>query len=265
MVARYSVTQRLNVYQQLKAGIRYLDIRVALRPENKQFYICHNFYGPKLEEILEQVNAYVKKHPREIVIIDFQHMHNFKNTEDHHKHFELLVHFLGDHMISTAVLFNDKSFSLQSLWSSGKQVLVFYRHPFQESSSQLLWPSSLLPNPWANTRNPLELKCFLKENILNRPERKLFVTQGVLTPNSSYAIRNFFGSLETKLTFGANSLLYRLIVREQCGCKNNDDSTFGPNIVMFDFVDWNDYELLNSIIRLNMILFNFHKFDVIND
>ncbi|KAH9399627.1 transmembrane protein 35, partial [Tyrophagus putrescentiae] len=59
LVARYSITQRLNVYQQLNAGIRYLDIRIALRPEDNQFYICHNFYGPKLEEILKQMRAYL--------------------------------------------------------------------------------------------------------------------------------------------------------------------------------------------------------------
>lgn len=257
LVARYSITQRLNVYQQLNAGIRYLDIRIALRPEDNQFYICHNFYGPKLEEILKQMRAYVKQNPTEIIIVDIQHVHNFKSIEDHQRLFEMISQYLRDHIISTAVFFNEPPISLQSLWSTGNQLLVFYRHPFQEMFSSLLWPSSQLPNPWANTRNSAKLNLFLKNSILSRPERKLFVTQGVLTPNSSYAIRNFFGSLETKLTQPANTLLYKLIVKDRCGCKNKNELSFGPNIVMFDFVDWNEYELLNSIVGLNRVLFDF--------
>lgn len=74
----YSLTQRHNISEQLARGVRYLDLRVALRPADGQLYIVHAFYGPRVESIFAQVAAFLDRHPKEVVILDFQHVHNFK-------------------------------------------------------------------------------------------------------------------------------------------------------------------------------------------
>ena len=42
----WGLTQTLTFKQQLEAGIRYFDLRVALNPQDKKLYLVHTLYGP---------------------------------------------------------------------------------------------------------------------------------------------------------------------------------------------------------------------------
>lgn len=74
---RYSVTQKMSVFAQLTSGVRYLDLRIAKRPEDSELYIVHSFYGPHLARIITDVSIFLQQNPKEVVVLDFQHVHNF--------------------------------------------------------------------------------------------------------------------------------------------------------------------------------------------
>ena len=51
VAADWGLTQSLNFTEQLEAGVRYFDLRVALNPEDKKLYLVHTLYGPKVSLI----------------------------------------------------------------------------------------------------------------------------------------------------------------------------------------------------------------------
>ncbi|MCH9815705.1 MAG: transglycosylase family protein [Actinomycetia bacterium] len=89
-VAKLARAQGKNLGKQLTAGNRYLDLRVGV-PEAKQLpdsgapippatdptsvplVLHHNVVSQKLTKGLEQVQRFARDHPREQVILDFQH------------------------------------------------------------------------------------------------------------------------------------------------------------------------------------------------
>lgn len=265
IIEHFSITQNMNIYQQLYSGIRYLDIRIAQRTEDQCFYICHNFYGPPLEKVLNDIGQFAQSNHSEIIIIDIQHLHNVKTHEDHVRLLNLFQNKLGSNMIKNIYDSNDlMSITLRTLWTTKRQIIVFYRNPYQRVASQHYWPSEQLCNPWPNTTEPRMMKQFLIEKIKTRPLGKFFVSQGVLTPNTFYVIRNCFGTLYNRLANKANHCLYELIVivdnyngnifqvstpdNLMVSCSNR------PNIIMFDFVDWESNLLIKRIIDLNRLM-----------
>lgn len=67
-----SETQGRSIIDQLRCGVRYLDIRVALK---KGDYIVYHgpIYGMSYETVLKDVKAFLTAHPTETIILDLQH------------------------------------------------------------------------------------------------------------------------------------------------------------------------------------------------
>jgi len=85
IVRNWSITQNLNIYEQLKRGIRYFDFRVAYLESTKQFYVVHGLYGSLYSELFEEINKFLTEYPKEILILDFNHFYGF--TAEQHKDF----------------------------------------------------------------------------------------------------------------------------------------------------------------------------------
>lgn len=269
IIRRYSITQLNNITDQLHHGARYFDIRVALRPEDGQLYICHNFYGSKLCDILEQIDQFVRENSQEVVIIDFQHFHGLLKVDDHKRVVDLLEHHFGGKMMSYFGMCQ-RPITLKQLWSLGKQVIVIYRSPFCDSlGTDWLCPTRALPNPWPNTTNPEVLRNYLKSAIQNRPRSTMFVSQAVLTPNTGYVLLHLFGTLQSQLARQANKLVHELLLHEYSPksalykrmdqskhSKDTDDpDPFGPNIVMIDFIDWHSLDIVAICCYFNQHYF----------
>ncbi|RXG70746.1 PI-PLC X domain-containing protein 3, partial [Armadillidium vulgare] len=77
---RWTVTQRATVYEQLTHGIRYFDIRVAMK--NNKFHFVHGLYGADLEDLLAEVRDFLTLRSGEVVLLDFQHLYGL-TREDH--------------------------------------------------------------------------------------------------------------------------------------------------------------------------------------
>lgn len=87
VVLKWSVTQVLDVTQQLDAGVRYLDLRIAhmLRGSEKNLHFVHMVYTTALvEDTLTEISEWLERHPREVVILACR---NFEGlTEDLHEY-----------------------------------------------------------------------------------------------------------------------------------------------------------------------------------
>ncbi|XP_071462365.1 PI-PLC X domain-containing protein 1 isoform X3 [Marmota flaviventris] len=87
VVLRWSVTQALDVTQQLDAGVRYLDLRIAhmLEGSEKNLHFVHMVYTTALvEDTLTEISEWLEQHPREVVILACR---NFEGmTEDLHEY-----------------------------------------------------------------------------------------------------------------------------------------------------------------------------------
>ena len=59
----------MSVADQLKAGVRFMDIRVATAPSLSQPTIVHTFKYKSFESLLRAVVAFLKKHQSEVVVV----------------------------------------------------------------------------------------------------------------------------------------------------------------------------------------------------
>nr|XP_040142799.1 PI-PLC X domain-containing protein 1 isoform X2 [Ictidomys tridecemlineatus] len=87
VVLRWSVTQALDITEQLDAGVRYLDLRIAhmLEGSEKNLHFVHMVYTTALvEDTLTEISEWLEQHPREVVILACR---NFEGmTEDLHEY-----------------------------------------------------------------------------------------------------------------------------------------------------------------------------------
>ena len=85
VVYNWSVTQSMTIYEQLRSGIRYLDLRVAYRTadKNSEIRVLHGLFGWTIDQVLDEVNRFVANYPKEIVILDFNHF--YKMDQAAHK------------------------------------------------------------------------------------------------------------------------------------------------------------------------------------
>uniref|UniRef100_A0A8C6XU48 Phosphatidylinositol specific phospholipase C X domain containing 1 n=1 Tax=Naja naja TaxID=35670 RepID=A0A8C6XU48_NAJNA len=87
IILRWSITQDLTVLEQLNAGIRYFDFRIAHKPDDPsmKLYFVHMLYtAVEVEVVLWDILRWLKNHPWEVVVLAFR---NFDGLDkNHHTH-----------------------------------------------------------------------------------------------------------------------------------------------------------------------------------
>ncbi len=77
-------TQNSGYYDQLSAGVRYFDVRVAeyngtvrsVHADSGELLIPSSANGVPFQDILNDINRFIKENPSEVIILDFQHIWN---------------------------------------------------------------------------------------------------------------------------------------------------------------------------------------------
>ncbi|XP_072812174.1 PI-PLC X domain-containing protein 1 isoform X2 [Vicugna pacos] len=233
--------QVLTVTEQLDAGVRYLDLRVAHMEEGSErnLHFVHMVYTTALvEDTLTEISEWLEKHPREVVLLACR---NFEGmTEDLHEYLVTCIkNIFGDMLCPRGEVP-----TLRQLWSRGQQVLLSYEDETSVSRHVELWPG--IPYWWGNQVKPQDLIRYLEHmKSCGRPGG-LFVAGINLTENLEYILAHPTASLR-KLTLPSLPYLGAW-VREQCP---------GPgarctNIITGDFIGADS--LVSDIIRLNQKL-----------
>lgn len=239
VVKKWTITQTLNLQQQLASGVRYFDLRAAPKPNDIDLYFVHGLYGPRIVDMCTEINQFLDLNPKEIVVIHVQHFVTAGTEQQLHLLLEMVRIFRNK-----VCPYQERSdISLEYMWSQGYQVFLFFPCP-SKVRSNYLWPADNLPNPWANTTNADCLNQFLTDKVKNRNGDRFYVTQGVLTPTDEYVKKHLFSSLYRRLVTPCNDTIAQWLNNREAGPR-------GPNIVMTDFIQWNDFEIPRKVVSLN--------------
>ncbi|KAI5939308.1 PI-PLC X domain-containing protein 1 [Manis javanica] len=238
VVMKWSVTQTLNVTEQLDAGVRYLDLRIAhmLEGSEKNLHFVHLVYTTALvEDTLTEVSDWLEQHPREVVILACR---NFEGmTEGLHEYLVTCIQNIFGDMLCP----RGEVPTLRQLWARGQQVLVSYEDEGTVSRHGALWPR--IPYWWGDQVKPEKLVHYLESMKSGGRPGGLFVAGINLTENLAYILLHPSESLK-KMTLPSLPYLSRW-VREQCP---------GPgaqctNIIAGDFIGTDAFT--SDVIRLN--------------
>lgn len=111
--------QGYSIDQQLLSGIRYLDLRLDRAGGDDEMYITHSWRGERVDAVLKAVAAFLDDHPREIVILDFQHLYHLRDA-DYRTLADKLKSFFGPKMAPPAAF----DTSIGEMWRRGYQVVA---------------------------------------------------------------------------------------------------------------------------------------------
>ncbi|XP_054441018.1 PI-PLC X domain-containing protein 1 [Pteronotus mesoamericanus] len=238
VVLKWSVTQVLTVTEQLDAGVRYLDLRIAHMQDGseKNLHFVHMMYTTVLvEDTLTEISEWLESHPQEVVILACR---NFEGmTQDLHEYLVTCIkNIFGDMLCPRGEVP-----TLRQLWARGQQVLLSYDDAGSVNRHRELWPD--VPYWWADQVKPEKLIRYLEHmKSCGRPGG-VFVAGINLTENLQYILAHPGQSLR-KLTL-PNLPRLTAWVREQSPGP-------GPrcvNVIAGDFIGSDSF--VSDVIRLN--------------
>ncbi|XP_031752885.1 PI-PLC X domain-containing protein 1 isoform X2 [Xenopus tropicalis] len=156
-ILRWAKTQVLNVTQQLNAGVRYLDLRIAHRPDDPSpaLYFAHGLFTHiTVKEAFLEILAWLLTNPTEVVILSCRRVQDF--TLEHHLH---LIYCIYSVFGSKLCPKHDMP-TLRLMWNMGYQVILSYDDTMAQFYD-FLWPS--VPYWWADTTSVSTLIHYLEE------------------------------------------------------------------------------------------------------
>ncbi|XP_073920302.1 PI-PLC X domain-containing protein 1 isoform X2 [Castor canadensis] len=230
--------ETLDVTEQLDAGVRYLDLRIAHMADGseKNLHFVHMVYTSALvEDTLTEISEWLESHPREVLILACR---NFEGMDDDlHEYLTTCIkNIFGDLLCPRGDVP-----TLRQLWARGHQVIVSYEDEGSVSRHPELWPG--IPYWWGNQVKTQALIHYLEAmKSCGRPGG-FFVAGTNLTENLGYVLVHPSGSLRTMTLPSLPDL--SAWVREQCPGP-------GPrctNIIASDFIGADTF--VSDVIRLN--------------
>ena len=179
VVAGWSKAQNWTIPYQLNGGIRYLDLRTCHASDGLR--LCHALAGDPLSTVINAVATFSANHPMELIVLDFNHFYNM-TAADHASLASMLSSALGSRLAPASL---GASVTAGQMWASGYNVIALYADSGTVSANSFLWPQSSIVSPWANTTSTSTLQNWIQTQPLSRPANTLFVSQGILTPDTT--------------------------------------------------------------------------------
>ncbi|ARP90346.1 hypothetical protein CAL14_08625 [Bordetella genomosp. 9] len=208
VVVYWAIAQDLNITQQLHAGIRYFDLRVAWRDDDDQLWICHSLYSVKVSEVLDAVADFIYAYPNEIIFLDFNHFYAM-SREQHDNLARMIREKLGGRLVPSSA---GNDVTPQNIWDAEKQIIVDYHYDdvdFQYQNSDF-WFYRITSN-WPDTDDIETLKEKLSKELSDY-HSQFWVMQCILTGKE-------WISLAWKHEFGGYP---RSLIEWASGTTNND-------------------------------------------
>lgn len=243
LIRRWAITQHYSVNEQLYAGIRYFDMRITQPscPSLNGIRVLHALYGDELQQILCEMNKFLEKHSREVVILDFNHLYNFSSQS--YKEFMKII----ESVFSVAKLCpcsDITTISLQDMWENGYQIITISARERHMPTKPWIWGPGVIVSPYANTNRTDQLFKFLDIHLKNHrmlPRNVLYVTQAILTAKMSDICCHPHSSLE--------DVFARKCTEQAVNWINSFDEPSDFNIIICDFVDL--YKFCDTVISIN--------------
>ena len=179
--------QSKSVLEQLRAGVRYFDLRIARHAESGRFYTCHGVFCADMCVLMKELGTFLSNHPREIVVLDFNHLYEM---DGHHGEFlKMVFDVLGE--MAASPKWTSAVSPVSEFWEKKKQAFVIY-HASSDKLKDLpfanrIYHNGYIHSPWpeANAIEVLHSKLagFVASRHDDKHKNQLFVLQGMLTPD----------------------------------------------------------------------------------
>uniref|UniRef100_A0A8C1K066 Zgc:64065 n=1 Tax=Cyprinus carpio TaxID=7962 RepID=A0A8C1K066_CYPCA len=229
IVKKWSTTQEKNISEQLDAGIRYFDLRVAGKPESSDLFFYHGLYTTMtVKEGMTELEKWLGRHTKEVVILAFSHFKEM--SADQHTD---LTNFLKEHFKAKLCP------KPQDCWESGYQVILSYDN--RSVDDPVLWPA--IEYWWADKSDPKEVISYLNNQKQKGRPVGLFVAGLNLTFDGMDVHLYLTKSLKEK-TMTAYPRLLDWVKEQHSGSDKES-----VNIIAGDFVGVNSFA--QDIIQLN--------------
>ncbi|XP_031415054.1 PI-PLC X domain-containing protein 1-like [Clupea harengus] len=243
-IMNWATTQELTIIEQLEAGVRYFDLRIACKPDdhNHTLYFAHGLYTTvTVEETFKDVAQWLTHHPKEVIILACSTFDGLDNG-DHQKFIAQLNQLFSKKLCPYTVIP-----SLQLCWDQKYQVILSYDND-AASGHQELWPK--MDYWWANKTSASQVIEYL-DNRLQSSGRdcSLFFVAGLnLTEDAAYVLEHLFSSMK-EMTLKAYPDLLGWVKNQRCG-----QGKTCINIIASDFVGVNDFVQLVYQLNWNKLV-----------
>jgi hypothetical protein len=180
MMKSWTISQSQNLYDQMKGGIRYLNLKAAWYEKNKQWVAYHFLIGNKIEDLLKSVSSYLNDYPNEIVVIEISHFEGNPKDSDINDLKNLVLDVFGSSLQPVDLLFK---FTINKMIKSGKRALVSMERGYD---NELIWPP-MFHNTCAATSDLNKMIEFntkiVQEFAAGNWPKELFKVSWTLTPD----------------------------------------------------------------------------------
>ncbi|KAF0045850.1 hypothetical protein F2P81_002379 [Scophthalmus maximus] len=236
-VYRWATTQQSFLSEQCELGIRFLDLRIARKPEGGgRLFFAHGIYTLiAVKEALEELATWLDAHPKEIIILSCTHFASLTD-EDHACLVGNIFTLFGDKLCPS-----QDTPTLHSCWSRGQQVIVSYGNQELVLQHPELWTE--IPYWYADTPDPKKVIAYLEEQKHRRQPAGFYVSGLNLTEDAPYVLLHPLQNMRT-MTTKALSLLLSWVSEQRPGT-----GAGGVNVVCCDFVGVSQF--CSLVIGLN--------------
>ncbi|XP_014254023.1 PI-PLC X domain-containing protein 3 [Cimex lectularius] len=239
LIFRWCKTQDLSIRHQLENGIRYIDVRICTKQKSLDLFIAHGMYGGTVRPELEEINTFLNSHPKEVIIIDFQHFHSM--DKDHHDRLIDIIKATFGSKICPVPPTSVESATLNYMHSNNYQVIIIYRS--NTIICDIFWRGTQWPTFWPATMNPKDMINMCENAIRRRKSSSGLVSQGVLTAKAT-TIMCPTGSVR-------KSCAHKALIPMMEWLNHCYKDNLRVNVVIADFVNYHNNLLIKGVISLN--------------
>ena len=246
---RQSKTQVVGAKELLKSGVRYLDLRLSLNPENDDLYTVHNYFSTEFAQVLTDIESFLEENPGEFIIIDLQHAYGMEYDDpiSFSKVEEIFIDYgIIDYAYSNKIKnLEDITYGDMTSNKSSSGVIIFSKFT---TESEYFWDyNDYIRSEWANEDEFSKIIDFLiaEKNMIESDsnlQNKIRVMQAVATMEMS--ITGIIRSFETwSLLSRARAFNQYLLEYERF-----DDLVESMPIVMIDYSS--DYKIIDQFMEI---------------
>jgi hypothetical protein len=251
----WSQAQDLSVFDQLRAGVRYLDLRVSL--VDSTYVLGHVLACGTLADALRQVVTFTRQSPGELIILDVNHTYGMDTVESQVALLDFIAGLLDGRLVQGPPALGpgatvneilrhdpDRAARVILLFASAAAIAASGRSDVWCSEAENFPPceSSQIISVWPDQDNATGVL----DRIRSQPQRDLdrfYVSQGQITPSEQLISRSSSpGSLREAAQLN-NSGVVSMAAREW--------RAPGANIIILDFFEIPPAGLLDACLVLN--------------
>jgi len=207
--------------------------------------IVHGLFGTTLEDVLKQVNQFLQQHPKEIIILDLQHI--FTRAENQWA----IIQDQLKRAFNRRIRFADNldSYTIQEFWEKNISVIAFLSTSKIDKKDSIAHALIKSPFDYTTFTQTSSWLNFLDLNYktVRRQPRTFYVTQGIMQPHWMEILIAGISenaTLKNWVSKEATRKITKWLENKKIG-KNR------INIVIADFIEYFNYT--DTIIKLNQI------------